>query len=148
MKFIKINLAVIIVLSLYLFTFTFTGCGKSDNKTSDKNSPDQKSETTTGTVQSQNTNSGEGEVIEIKLPTMQCSTCKKTIESAVKKIDGVSDVNVVVKDKVAKVKYDKSKTDPDKIEGVIVMAGYQANDKPANKESYDKLESCCKISGH
>lgn len=28
------------------------------------------------------------------------------------------------------------------------MAGYQANEKPANKESYDKLEDCCKIGRH
>ena len=57
-------------------------------------------------------------------------------------------MNVTVKNKTAKVDYDKAKTDLSKIEGAIVMAGYQANDKPADKKAYDKLEDCCKIGGH
>ena len=28
------------------------------------------------------------------------------------------------------------------------MAGYQANDKPADKTAYDNLDDCCKIGGH
>ena len=124
------------------------GCGKSDTKTSENKSSGQNQDVTGKTAQTQNTSSTQGEVIEIKLPTMQCGTCKKNIEGAVKKLDGVNSVNVVVKDKVAKVNYDKMKTDVNKIEGAIVMAGYQANDKPADKNAYDKLESCCKIGGH
>ena len=115
-----------------------SGCGKSDNKVSGQKQDEQ------------NTNSGsnQGEVIVVQLPTMQCGTCKKNIEKAVKNLDGIYDVNVVVKDKIANINYDKSKTDLNKIEGAIVMAGYKANDKPANKEAYDKLEDCCKEGGH
>jgi copper chaperone CopZ len=141
MKSLKINLAVII------FFFFITGCGKTD-KISENNSSEQKSEAKVNSEPTQNKSSDQIEVIEIKLSTIQCGTCKKNIESAVKKIDGVNDVNVVVKEKIAKVNYDKSKTDQSKIEGVIVMSGYQANDKPANKDSYDKLADCCKIGGH
>ncbi len=125
-----------------------SGCGKSDNKTSENKSSDQKSEINQSKDQADNKSSGQTEVIEINLPTMQCGTCKKNIEGAVKKMDGIEEINVVVKEKIAKVKFDKSKTDLNKIEGVIVSAGYQANDKPANKEAYDKLEDCCKIGGH
>lgn len=133
----------LILAGLFLLLL-ISGCGKSDNKTAENKANEQKKETTSS---GQNQNSNE-EFVEIKLPTMQCGTCKKTIEAAVKKIDGIKDVNVVVKEKIAKVNFDKSKTDLDKIEGVIVMAGYQANDKPADEKAYDKLEACCKIGGH
>lgn len=142
MKKYKLYSAVIIIL------FVISGCGKSDNKTSENKSPEQKSDIKQGSELSDNKSSGQTEVIEIKLPTMQCGTCKKNIEGAVKKLDGVEDVNVTVKEKTATVKFDKSRTDLNKIEAVIVSAGYQANDKPANKEAYDKLEDCCKIGGH
>jgi copper chaperone CopZ len=142
MRTFKLYFTVLFILSV------LSGCGKSDNKTTENKSADQKTEIKQGTEQSNNKSTGQTEVIEIKLPTMQCGTCKKNIEGAVKKLDGVEDVNVTVKEKTATVKFDKSKTDLSKIEGVIVSAGYQANDKPANKEAYDKLEDCCKIGGH
>ncbi len=137
MNTIKLNLAIILILSF------LTGCGSNENKTAGENSG---SETKTGQMESKSTQ--EGEEIVVLLPTMQCGMCKKTIEKEVKKLDGVNDVNVVVKEKVAKVRFDKSKTDVSSIEGVIVAAGYQANDKPADKEAYEKLDDCCKIGGH
>lgn len=137
MKVLKVNIAAIIILSV------FVACGKSDNKSAGEN-PESKS----NTEQTENNSSGQTETVIVQLPTMQCAMCKKNIESAVKKIDGINEVNVVVKDKIAKVNYDKSVTDLSKIEGVIVAAGYQANDKPADKDSYEKLDDCCKIGGH
>ncbi len=140
MNFLKINFFIILILSFFL------GCGKKDNEVSEnKTSKDRPEESM---IEAQNSGSDQGEAIVIQLPTMQCGTCKKNIEKAVKKLDGVNEVNVVVKDKIANIKYDKSKTNLNEIEGVIVMAGYQANDKPANKEAYDKLEDCCKVGGH
>jgi copper chaperone CopZ len=138
MQNFRINISILIILAF------IAGCGKSDNKTTENKSTENKQVS----EQTQNSSAGEGEFIEIKLPTMQCGTCKKNIESAVRKVDGVTDINVIVKEKVAKVNYDKMKTDVSKIEGAIVMAGYQANDKPADKDSYDKLEKCCKVGGH
>ncbi len=142
MNSLKINLSVLIILVI------FTGCGKNDKTATENKSSDQNTSVKQGTDKADNNASGQAEITEIKLPTMQCSTCKKNIEGAVKKMDGIEEVDVVVKEKIAKVRYDKSKTDLNKIEGVITMAGYQANDKPANKEAYDKLEDCCKIGGH
>ena len=139
MKHLTISLAI-----LLLFTF-LNGCEKSDNKTSGDNSETKNSKDNTEQTQ---TSSDQSETVIVQLPTMQCAMCKKNIESAVKKIDGINEVNVVVKEKIAKVNFDKSITDLSKIEGVIVAAGYQANDKPADKDSYEKLDDCCKLGGH
>lgn len=131
----------LIVYLAVLITFTIiTGCGENNKTAGEK--------TETGKNTEQNQDIAAGEEVVIRLPTMQCNMCKKTIEKDLKKLDGVNEVNVVVKEKVAKVTFDKSKTDVNSIEGVIVAAGYQANDKPANKEAYDKLDDCCKIGGH
>ena len=75
---------------------------------------------------------------------MQCNMCKETIEKSVNKVEGVNYVDVVVKDKIAKVKFDNSKTELGKIEDAITAAGYQANDKPEDKETYNNLTGCCK----
>lgn len=131
----------LIVYLAVLISFTIiTGCGENNKTAGEKNE--------TGKNTEQNQDIAAGEEVVIRLPTMQCNMCKKTIEKDLKKLDGVNEVNVVVKEKVAKVTFDKSKTDVNSIEGVIVAAGYQANDKPANKEAYDKLDDCCKIGGH
>jgi periplasmic mercuric ion binding protein len=143
MKSIKIYSAI-----LLLSFISVTGCGKSGDKTAENNKGDKEVTEQTKTATGENTAVTDGEFVEIKLPTMQCGTCKKNIEKALKKADGIKDVNVVVKEKVAKVTYDKSKTNVNSIESVIVSAGYQANDKPANKEAYDKLDDCCKVGGH
>lgn len=118
-----------------------TGCSKTEDKTSvDKK--ETKSEQTAGN------NNNNVEVVEIKIPTVQCGTCKMNLTKAFKRVDGINSYDISIDNKIVKINYDKSKTDLDKIEGAIVMAGYQANDKPANKESYDKLQACCKIGGH
>lgn len=134
MKSLIVYLAVLIIFTI------ITGCGENNKTAGEKNE--------TGKNTEQNQDIAAGEEVVIRLPTMQCNMCKKTIEKDLKKLDGVNEVNVVVKEKVAKVTFDKSKTDVNSIEGVIVAAGYQANDKPANKEAYDKLDDCCKIGGH
>lgn len=134
MKSLIVYLAVLIIFTI------ITGCGENNKTAGEKNE--------TGKNTEQNQDIAAGEEVVIRLPTMQCNMCKKTIEKDLKKLDGVNEVNVVVKEKVAKVNFDKSKTDVNSIEGVIVAAGYQANDKPANKEAYDKLDDCCKIGGH
>lgn len=139
---------------LFLSAVFFISCGKTQNKSESENSGNQKTEENKTAA---NENSGtksddplaiKGEVIEISVPTVQCSMCKKNIQNALKKIDGIHTVNIDVKLKKCLVDFDKSKTDLSKIEGAIVAAGYQANDKPADKNAYDKLDDCCKVGGH
>ena len=82
---------------------------------------------------------------EITLPTVQCGMCKKTIEKAVKKLDGIVSISVDVDVKKAVVVFDDTKTSLTAIENTISKAGYEANSKKANKEAYDKLDDCCKM---
>lgn len=135
-----------IFISAFILFFILNGCSNNENKTQ-TGASEKNTEVTTSNDQTLTQNNSGGEMIEVKLPTMQCGTCKKNIETAVKKLDGINSVNVIVKDKVAKVNFDKSKTDLTKIEGAIVMAGYQANEKPGDKKAYDNLEACCKVGG-
>jgi mercuric ion binding protein len=109
------------------------GCGKKTETTSE-NKP---TETKTA-----------GEIIKVNLPTMQCSTCKKNIETALKKVDGINSINVSVKDKIATIDYDKSKINQDKIETEITLVGYDANSKKKDEAAYEKLAYFCKIGGH
>ena len=127
------NQKLISLLSLVLlFGLLIVGCNKNDKETSSKEN------------ESVDETAIEGEYVEINLPNMQCNMCKETIEKSVNKVEGVNYVNVVVKDKIAKVKFDNSKTELGKIEDAITAAGYQANDKPEDKEAYDNLAGCCK----
>ena len=109
------------------------GCGKAKNDTTAENkSPETKT----------------GEVIKVNLPTIQCGTCKKNIETVLKKVDGVNTINVSVKEKIATVDFDKSKINQDKIETEITRVGYDANSKKKDEAAYEKLPDCCKIGGH
>jgi copper chaperone CopZ len=76
--------------------------------------------------------------VEIKLPTVQCDACVLTVTKALEKVDGVSEANVDLNGKVVR-------TSVVKLEQVIVKAGYAANDKKANAESYAGLPACCKV---
>ncbi len=87
-------------------------------------------------------------IITVSLPTLQCTKCKKNIEKALVKIDGVGKPVVDVDEKKLTVNFDADKTSQDQIEKAVTLAGYQANDKPADKDAYDKLDDCCKIGGH
>jgi copper chaperone CopZ len=126
------------------------GCGKTNNQTTDKPkddkqvtmTKDEKKETTQSTDVKVNNS---GDVTEVKLPTIQCNTCKKNITKALKKVDGIEDFKIDVEGKTANVKFDKSKTDLAKIEGAITAAGYDANDKKADPKAYEELDDCCKL---
>lgn len=131
-----------ISLVLLAFVLTAAGCGKDKNNgeiKSDGNSDNQTGSRTAGET---------AETVKINLPTIQCGTCKKNLTKALKKVDGIEEIDVNVDEKYVNVKFDKSKITQEKIEGVIVMTGYQANDKPADKEAYENLDDCCKIGGH
>ena len=88
----------------------------------------------------------EAGVAEIKLPTVQCEACVMKITSTLKRETGVKDVNVDLQKKLAKVSYLKDKTDLDKLESAVALAGYDANSKKADKKAYDGLPGCCKVS--
>ena len=118
-----------------LLTVAFlAGCNKAKNESSTENKPIE--------------TKSAGEIVKINVPTIQCGTCKKNIETALKKVDGINSVNVSVKEKITTVDFDKSKINLDKIETEITHVGYDANGKHKDEAAYEKLADCCKIGGH
>ena len=83
----------------------------------------------------------------INLPSMVCTTCKKNITKAIYAVEGVKDVDVDVKKKVAEVKFVPMQTNLETIERAVTEAGYDANEKKRNADTYEKLDACCKIDG-
>lgn len=134
-KTITISFMVFAVLLIF-------GCGKKEN-TENQNDKQQTNQTKEQEIQK--TVDKNAEHVEVKLPTMQCSICKKNIEKAVNKVPGTINVKVDKDEKVAHINYDKSKTDLTKIENAITMAGYDANDKKADPTAYQNLDDCCKL---
>ena len=83
----------------------------------------------------------------IKLNSIVCNTCVDKLNTVIGSIDGVSKVDISLTEKQAIVTFDDSKTSLDKIENAITSAGYNANDKLADKDAFDKLPACCQGKG-
>ena len=86
------------------------------------------------------------QVDTVKTPTVQCDMCKTRIEQYLKRIDGVTYVNVAVKKKYTVVKYYKDRTNGEMIKASIANVGYDASEIAANPDSYKRLPKCCKKS--
>lgn len=82
---------------------------------------------------------------EISLPSIQCGSCIRTIEKALDKVDGITNIDIDVENKKGVITYDDSKTTLTAIEDAITGAGYDANDKKADQTAYNKLHTCCKL---
>jgi copper ion binding protein len=128
--------------SIILFTLLFTmiafgGDEKQghSNKKSDLNAKQQSEEMT----QKKN-----GHAM-ISLPTIQCNNCVKTIESAVKKLDGVESVKIDLEKKMAHVNFDPEKLEQKDIEKAITAAGYDANNVKRDEKAHNDLPSCCQL---
>jgi copper chaperone CopZ len=130
---------------IILIAAAFISCGKSDEKISEKQN-NIKTETEKTETKEIKSNPND-EKAEVQLPTIQCNTCRKNITRAMKKVDGVTDFNIDVDAKVMNVSFDKTKADLSKIENAITAAGYDANDKKADHDAYEKLDECCKVPG-
>jgi mercuric ion binding protein len=84
------------------------------------------------------------QVAKVSTPTIQCDMCKTRIEQYLKRIDGVTFVNVAVKKKEVTVKYLSDRTNIEMIKASIANAGYDAAEIAANPDSYKLLPKCCK----
>jgi mercuric ion binding protein len=85
------------------------------------------------------------EVATIHVNSMVCNSCVKTVNKAIYAVEGVKDVDIDLKSKVAEVKYVPEQTNLQTIELAITEAGYNANDRKRNPDAYEKLDKCCKI---
>ncbi|MDQ4059239.1 MAG: cation transporter [Actinomycetota bacterium] len=59
-----------------------------------------------------------------KVPDVSCDHCKTTIESALRPIDGIRSVQVVVEDKTATVDFDQEVIERSAVVAVIEEQGY------------------------
>ncbi len=84
------------------------------------------------------------ETAKIKTPTALCEACKPRIETYVKRINGIMSVNVNYRKGETTVKYVTDRTNIEEIKTAIANMGYDADDVPANEESYKRLPITCK----
>jgi mercuric ion binding protein len=84
------------------------------------------------------------QTVKFTTPTVQCDMCKNSIETYLKRVDGVLSVNVNVRRKETTVKYLTDRTNDEALKTAIVNAGYDANELKANPDSYKALPQCCK----
>lgn len=84
------------------------------------------------------------QAVKLSTPTVQCESCKKRIETYLKRYDGVTFINVNYKKKETTVKYLTDRINEEEIKTAIANAGYDAGDVAANPDSYKKLPLCCK----
>lgn len=72
-----------------------------------------------------------------------CSMCKKTIETAVLGVEGVSTANWNVNKKKIDVSFDEAKTNLDAIHTAIAGAGYDTEKMKGDETAYSGLPGCC-----
>ncbi|HRO69945.1 MAG TPA: cation transporter [Chitinophagaceae bacterium] len=87
------------------------------------------------------------ETAKIQTPNALCEACKPRIETYVKRIDGVTFINVNYRKGETTVKYLTDRTNIEEIKTAIANMGYDADDVPANPESYQRLPKTCKKAG-
>lgn len=88
----------------------------------------------------------EAHTVEIKLPTLQCSSCSKIVTRALKSVKGVKEAKVNLGEKSARVIYFPDQTNIFEMTQAVSLAGYNANETQADSKAYSGLPDCCKIS--
>jgi copper chaperone CopZ len=84
------------------------------------------------------------ETAKIKTPNTRCEACKSRIETYLKRIDGVRSVSVNIQRGETTVKYLTDRTNIEEIKTAIANSGFDADDIPANEDSYKRLPISCK----
>jgi copper chaperone CopZ len=75
--------------------------------------------------------------------TAVCGECKTAIETALMEEKGVKFAQLNSKTKEVKVVYNASKTTPAQLKKAISLAGYDADEVPADPEALKRLKPCC-----
>ncbi len=60
----------------------------------------------------------------LKVPKIHCDGCVNTVESAVKKLDGIQNVSASELSKEVRVEYDPEKVKEDQIRKALLLVGY------------------------
>ena len=72
-----------------------------------------------------------------------CSMCKKTIETALKKNANIKKADWNVESKMVTIEYDPHMISVDEIHKIIADAGYDTEKVKASDSAYKKLPGCC-----
>lgn len=99
-----------------------------------KNSVDSQKENTTGRI-------------NLSLSGMHCSSCAALIEKSLKKVKGVSKVNVNFAAEKAFVFYDSNTATVDSLITAVKKAGYQASEVKNNDPEFDRKKREAEIKG-
>ncbi len=67
---------------------------------------------------------GEIQSIALDVKNMTCASCPLTVKQALRKVSGVTEVNVDFKAQSAQVKFDPDKTRPDQLAKVVTEIGF------------------------
>lgn len=98
---------------------------------------------------SNNSSFSQNKLQELKVKTSAvCDMCKESIEKAMAYERGVKSSNLDVESAILTILYNPEKTSPEKIKKAISLAGYDADELPANEKAYNKLNACCKKDAH
>ena len=82
--------------------------------------------------------------VSIRLPTLKCKTCVKTLTTALGSVDGIESAEFDLEGKKATVKFITARMDVGKIRTTISNAGYDADDVKRDSSAYQDLPECCK----
>ena len=66
----------------------------------------------------------EEQLVELSLPSMNCSVCPITVKKALEKVDGVDFVEVTYKPKLATVKFENTVTSIEALISATTNAGF------------------------
>ncbi len=81
---------------------------------------------------------------KIQTPQALCENCKKRIETYLNRHDGVTMVTVNFRKGETQVRYVTDRINIEEIKTAIANCGYDADDVPANEDSYKRLPKGCK----
>ncbi|MCG2617357.1 heavy-metal-associated domain-containing protein [Terrimonas sp. NA20] len=81
---------------------------------------------------------------KIKTPNILCEDCKKRVTTYLDRIDGVQTVAINTRRGETTVKFVSDRTNIEEIKTAIANSGFDADDIPANEESYKRLPKTCK----
>ena len=84
------------------------------------------------------------ETAKIKTPEIRCEICKSKVETYLKRIDGVRTISININKGETMVKYLTDRTNIEEIKTAIANNGFDADDIPANEDSYKRLPITCK----
>ncbi|MBC7698604.1 MAG: heavy-metal-associated domain-containing protein [Bacteroidia bacterium] len=78
---------------------------------------------------------------QLKVTGMTCGGCTSRVTSALKAVNGVSDVAVSLSDSQATVQYDEKLTSPEQLKSVVLEAGYGVGTSDNTQQPEGK--GCC-----